>query len=70
MERRDYRGCIRETRRHPPTAAVLGTRMNCAVQLGDHDELRDTCAEIRRRHPQHAYNQTCASLMRAYGISP
>jgi len=71
MERRDWQGCIRETHdNHPRSAGLLGTRMNCAVQAGDHAELRSTCAEIRQHYPQHPYNDSCRPLMTAYGIAP
>jgi hypothetical protein len=67
MERQDWQGCIRETHRHPRSARLLGTRINCALQAGDQSERRRACAEIRQHYPQHPYVRMCDSLDRAYG---
>ncbi len=70
MSRRDWAGCIRETRRHPRSEALLSARMNCAIQSGNHDAIRSACADIARHYPASPYNQTCRSVMNAYGIPP
>ncbi len=70
MASRDFAGCIRESRRHPRSIALLGTRLGCAIHAGDDAELQRTCAEIRQHYPGHAYNQTCESMLQSRGVSP
>ncbi len=68
MSRSDWQGCLRESRRHPRSAELLGARMSCANSAHDAAALRATCDEIRQHYPQHGYNQACAALMRAQAM--
>lgn len=68
MQRADWQGCIRAARAAPRSPEILGARMSCALRANDRDELRATCTEMRRHYPSHPQTQSCASLLRAYGM--
>lgn len=68
MGRSDWRGCIRAARAAPRSPEILGARMSCALRAEDHDELRATCRELRTHYPSHPQTQSCASILRGYGL--
>lgn len=70
MGRSDWRGCIRAARAAPRSPEILGARMSCALRAEDHDELRATCREMRAHYPSHPQTQSCASILRGYGLEP
>ena len=70
MGRSDWRGCIRAARAAPRSPEILGARMSCALRAEDHDELRATCRELRAHYPSHPQTQSCASILRGYGLEP